>query len=72
MKGPDFSCLPLPLHTIDIFLYACDTNIDTKHYTARATWAPLHFRLNFLLELFIDKQRKAVGQGATIKATQAS
>ena len=22
-----------PLHTIDILLYTCDANIDTKHYT---------------------------------------
>ena len=28
--------------------------------------------LLFLLEIFIDKQRKAVGKGAEIKATQVS
>ena len=31
---------------------------------------PLHFCLPVLLELFIDKQRNAVGKGADIKATQ--
>ena len=32
----------------------------------------LHFRPPFLLEIFTDNQRKAVGQGAEIKVTQAS
>ena len=32
---------------------------------------PLLFCLLFLLEIFIDKQCKAVGQGAEMKATQA-
>ena len=32
----------------------------------------MYFRLPILLEIFIDKQRKAVGQGAEIKATQVS
>ena len=32
-KGLGFSHLPLPPHTIDILLYTCDANIDTKCYT---------------------------------------
>ena len=27
------SGIPLPPHTIDLLLYACDANIDTKHNT---------------------------------------
>ena len=36
------------------------------------TRSNLGFHLPFLLEIFIDKQYKAVGQGAEIKATHAS